>query len=190
MDKQMSKQTRITTFVREELAKKFAELTRGISVTALLNRALPEELKYLAEVASNSERAEMVWRRRGQGGTRRFNFTLDRDHAERMDQLCREKRVPRDVFIEGYVDFLVNGEDGICEAPLAKISKMLASPRYEYEEKRRNSPIKDEVLHNLEDESITVNPAVSRENPYSFLHLDEKTCEKLERLFSEELKKK
>lgn len=59
-----TEKTRITVFVADELAKKFTELTSriGVSGTALLNRALPAELDYLAELPENSERAAAVLR--------------------------------------------------------------------------------------------------------------------------------
>ena len=127
-----TEKTRITVFVADELAKKFTELMRrmGISGTALLNRTLPAELDYLAKQPANSERAAAVWRSLGtlmhtagaSSEWRRFNITLDREDAERMDQICREKRLPRDVFIGAYLDFLVNGAEGVCGAPLEKIS--------------------------------------------------------------------
>jgi hypothetical protein len=189
----MSKEkTRITAFVADEVAKKFTELTRriGISGTALLNRALPAELNYLAELPGNSERAAAAWRFIGALDetddapfkARRFNITLDREDAERMDQLCREKRVPRDAFIGLYLSFLVNGVDGVCEAPLKKISEMLMNPRHEYEEKRKSGRTADETLYNLEDESFTVFKAVPQENPYSGFHIGEETLVLWERL--------
>lgn len=89
-----------------------------------------------------------------------------------MDQLCREKRVPRDIFIGSYLDFLVNGAEGICEAPLEEISAMLMNPRHEYEEKRRNAPAADEDFVNVNDTSefMTIK-AVPQENPYSRRHM-------------------
>ena len=176
-----TEKTRITVFVADELAKKFTELMRrmGISGTALLNRTLPAELDYLAKQPANSERAAAVWRSLGtlmhtagaSSEWRRFNITLDREDAERMDQICREKRLPRDVFIGAYLDFLVNGAEGVCEAPLEKISEMLINPRHEYEEKRKSAPAADETLYNHETEEWTVIKAVPQENPYSGLHM-------------------
>ncbi len=175
---------RITAFVSEELAKKFAELTHqiGVSGTALLSRTLPGELDYLAGIPSNSERAGTTLRllATDTGPKMRLNVTLDRQDAERMSQLCREKRVPRDSFIGGYIAFLVNGDNGICEAPLKKISEILANPRHEYEEKRMNGPKEDETLHNLNDDSFTFNTAVSQKNPYLYLHFGEEQLNLLE----------
>jgi len=191
----MSKnETRITAFIEEELAKKFTELTRriGISGTALLSRTVPAELNYLAELPANSERAEKVVRfladlKVDEDDTppkkpRRFNVTLRREDAKRLDQLCREKGVRRDGFIYAYIDFLVNGADGVCEAPLKKISEILMNPRHEYEEKRRNGPTADRTLYDLEDESFTVIQGVPKENPYSLLHLGEEDLNRWERL--------
>jgi hypothetical protein len=152
---------RITAFIEEERARKFTALTSqiGVSGTALLNRALPAELNYLAEVPANSESGAALGRfidEFDDDKYRRLNITLDRTHAERMDQLCREKRVSRDSFLGAFLAFLVYGEQGVCEAPLKKISEMLVNPRHEYEEKRRSGP-----------------EAVPQDNPYRFLHHDE-----------------
>ncbi|MGB7722196.1 MAG: hypothetical protein WBL65_20010 [Bryobacteraceae bacterium] len=172
-----TEKTRITVFVADELAKKFTEHMRrmGISGTAYLNRGLPAELDYLAELPGNSERAAAVLTLidtvSASSKRRQFNITLDREDAQRMDQLCREKRVPRDVFIGAYLDFLVNGAEGVCEAPLEKISAVLMNPRHEYEEKRKNGPTADETLYNHETEEWTVIKAVPQENPYSGLHM-------------------
>jgi hypothetical protein len=120
--------------------------------------------------------------------TRRFNVTLNRDDAERMDQLCRERRVRRDSFINGYISFLVNGESGVCEAPLRKISEMLMNPRHEFEAMRamrpmrRNGPAEDETLDSLEGETFVSKRAVSPENPYGYLHLDAERLTLLERI--------
>jgi hypothetical protein len=179
---------RITAFVNEELAKKFTELTSqiGVSGTAILSRTLPNELNYLAGIPGNSERAGTTLRllERLAADTRpkmRLNVTLGRHDAERMSQICREKRVPRDSFIGGYIAFLVNGDNGICEAPLKKISEILANPRHEYEEKRRNSPKEDETLLDGNGNFI-FNEAVSQENPYRYLHSDEEQLKLLDRL--------
>ena len=91
------------------------------------------------------------------------------DGAERLDQLCLEKRVPRNVFIGCYLDFLVSGAEGVCEAPLKKVSEILMNPRHEYEETRRSAPAIDEEFYNpASGESKTIK-AVPQGNPYSSL---------------------
>jgi hypothetical protein len=190
------KKTRITAFVANELAKKFTDLTRriGISGTALLNRTLPAELDYLANLPANSERAAAAQRfydgfvdsvvgdDEDPPNRHRLNITLDRENAERMDRLCREKRVPRDGFIGLYLDFLVNGAEGVCEAPLGKISEMLMNPRREYDEKRRTSPAADETFYNPETSEFMVVKAVPLDNPYIGFHVDEEQLSLWERL--------
>jgi len=71
----------------------------------------------------------------------RFNITLQRQDAKRLNHLSRKKRVPRDSFITAYID-----------------SWLTAS-------KMRKSRDKDEIRINSEGDSLTVNTAVSRENP-------------------------
>jgi hypothetical protein len=174
----MSVKQRITAFIEEERAKKFTELTSqiGVSGTALLSRALPTELNYLAQLPSNSERGAALGRfidNFDDDKYRRFNITIERADAERMDQLCREKKVSRDSFLGAFVAFLVYGEKGVCEAPLKKISEMLMNPRHEYEEKRRSGPSSDATLYDPKEESFTPDAAVPQDNPYSFLYHDE-----------------
>jgi hypothetical protein len=181
--------TRITVFVADELAKKFTGTMRtlGISGTAFLSRTLPAELDYLAKLPANSERAAAVWRfmyidtEDAPSKVRRFNITLDRGDAERMDQLCREKRVDRDNFIGVYLDFLVNGAEGVCEAPLKKVSEMLMNPRHEYEEKRKNAPTSDEEFYNSESSEFMTIKVFPEENPYSVFHIDEEQLKPWER---------
>lgn len=181
---------RITAFIEEARAKKFTELTSriGISGTALLGRALPTELNYLAELPSNSEKAEVLSRLierltdddDDNNKYRRLNITLERGDVERMDQLCREKRVSRDSFLGAFLAFLVYGEKGVCEAPLKKISEMLMNPRHEYEEKRKAGPTARTTLYDLKNESFTVVEAAPQDNPYSFLHHDEEELNLME----------
>lgn len=111
--------------------------------------------------------------------TVRFNITLNRKDAERMNQLCREKRIPRDMFIRSYIVFLLYGDDG-CEAPLVKISKILANPRHEYEEKRWLSPKEDQTLY-APDGEVIERKAVCQHNPYNHLHFDDDMLNVLER---------
>jgi hypothetical protein len=168
--------TRITAFVPEGLAEMFTELTRGIGIsgTALLSRTLPSELNHLAGLPTNSERAEMARQMMDRIleidathlKTRRFNITLIREDAERMNTLCREKRVPRDSFIGAYIYFLVKGEEGVCRGPLERIGEMLMNPRREYDEFLLNASL-------LRDEDEEDSPT----NPYIDLHLDEATVD-------------
>jgi len=175
--------TRITVFIGAELAKKFSEFTRqiGISGTALLSSTLPTELGYLADLPRNSESAAKFWTLMdkmdeldgvfaGPAPTTRFNISLDRQDAERLNQLCHEKRVTRDSVISSYVRFLVDGEDRVCEAPLLKIAELLKSPRREFEEKRRNSPAESKTLHDLDDDTFIRIEPVPQDNPYRHLH--------------------
>jgi hypothetical protein len=148
---------RITVSITPELVKKFHDLTRqiGVSGTALLARTLPAELDYLAEIPSNSKRARTAHRLVAEGdecGPGRLNFTINRQVAERMDSICLFKGVPRNTFIRSYIDFLVDGDTGVCEGPLSKVGAILANPRQEYQEKKPEHA-----------------------NPYSFLHLSEET---------------
>jgi hypothetical protein len=183
----MNNMTRITVSIGESKAKKFAELTRqiGVSGTALLRRTLPAELDYLAALPPNSETAEKRARVITELGnalsdtppkTVRFNITLDRKDAERMNQICQENRIPRDGFIRAYINFLVEGLDDVCEAPLMKISKILANPRLEYQKRLSER----EILYTEDGKGMIIDETVSQDNPYSHLHFDDDLLNALE----------
>ena len=166
----MESRVRITAFVAEQLAMKFADLTwrLGVSATALFARTLPAELDYLAEIPANKHAGLTAALVRLLDADeppprRRLNITLKRKDAARMNRLCREKRVTRDDFISAYVSFLVNGEQGVCEAPLEQIAEILKSPRH-----------------------FAVSPVVPQGNPYDYLHVDYGILEKLERTIRED----
>jgi hypothetical protein len=194
-----TEKTRITVFIGTELAKRFSEFTRqiGISGTALLSSTLPTELGYLAELPRNSESAAKFWTLMdkmdeldgifaGPAPTTRFNISLDRQDAERLNQLCREKRVARDHVVNSYIRFLVDGEDGVCEAPLLKIAELLKSPRREFEEKRKNSPAQSKLLHDLDDDTFVRVEPVPQDNPYHHLHRSDEEVKRLERMIARE----
>jgi hypothetical protein len=157
MNESTTPKTRITAFLDAKDAKRFAELTSsiGISRDALLNQSLPSELDYLAEIPANSVKALAYLRARVSGDREdkaRINITLSRRTALRMNRLCEQKRVPRDLFIASYVDFLVNGDpEGSCISPLAKAGAMLRNPRHEYSSSAGHGPYQD--LH-ISDEAL------------------------------------
>lgn len=193
-DALMRSKVRITAFIGDELAARFTALTRriGVSGTALLSKTLSSELDYLAAIPTRSERVEAAYRfidaleadpsDVSPAKLRRLNITLDRQVADRMGELCREKHIQRDQFINSYINFLVHGEEAVCRAPLETVAEILRNPRHDFEEKRRNSPREDQTLYNLKDESFTTNQAVSQRNPYDFLSsIDDDLLDRIER---------
>jgi len=158
VDEQTTSKTRITVFLAAKDAKLFAELTSGLGISrdTLLNQTLPAELDYLAGVPANSEKALAYLRARVSGDREdkaRINITLSRKTALRMNRLCEQKRVPRDLFIASYVDFLVHGDpEENCIGPLTKVREMLRNPRHEYYSSAGHGPYQD--LH-IPDEALT-----------------------------------
>src|SRR6516162_2799934 len=135
------KTVRITAFIAEQYAEKFTALTRriGVSGTALLSNTLSSELDYLAEIPPSTQRFEdlsnfLASLEFDSGGNlvevndkpkvRRLNITLDREVADRMNEICREKRIQRDQFINAYVGFLVDDK-----GPLQTVAEILVNPR-------------------------------------------------------------
>lgn len=163
---------RITAFVAAGMAERFSELTRriGVSGTALLARTLSSELDYLAERPALNERFASASRLFAtELERRRVNITLDSALVDRMNRLCREKHIQRDWFIETYIRFLVEGVEGVCEAPLGRVAKILEEPRYEFEESRSRGSDKEQALYDFEEESYTIVPSVPKDNPYARL---------------------
>lgn len=176
MSEQRTSKTRITVFLDAKDAKRFAELTNGIGVSrdALLNQTLATELDYLAEIPANSEKAFAYLRAQVSGDRQdkaRLNITLNRRTALRMSRLCVQKRVPRDLFIASYVDFLVNGDpEGSCIGPLPKAWEMLRNPRHEYSSSAGGGPyhdlhIPDETFEPLDNLLAKLFGTQTREQP-------------------------
>ncbi len=129
---------KVTTTIRTEVTEQFnsAVSAAGLRRDSYLNDILPGELDELKELKPNSENGEKYLR-----GMRRFlhddfskvNITLDEEVATKLDKVCREKRIPRDIFIEEFMVFLSNGpENESCAAPLNKIIELRQNPRFEY----------------------------------------------------------
>jgi hypothetical protein len=187
---------RVTASITDVLARQFTDLTRliGVSGSALISRTLRKELDYLAMIPSNSRRARKALEMVADADTGRINFTLCRLDAERMDAICKEKNVPRNIFLHDYIDFLCNGYPNVCPGPLTLVNKILTNPRYEYEQKKHEERIRVEKLA----ETLRMDPRdlpdarrkmeLLREalsTPYSSLHLDEETIAEIVKIMTE-----
>lgn len=130
----MESQVRITAFVAERLALKFARLTRrtGVSATALFARTLPAELDCLAGIPANKHDGLTAALVRlldaNEPPPRRLNITLKRKDAARMNRLCREKRVRRDEFISAYVSLPCERRTGGLRGPAGADSRNPEEP--------------------------------------------------------------
>jgi hypothetical protein len=130
---------KLTFTIRTAVLKRFNEAIRaaGLRRDSYLNHVLPDEIDELLPLSPNSERGERQLR-----DMRRFlyqdfskvNIALEQEVAEKLNEVCREKRIPRDIFIEEFMEFLSKTpENGSYAAPLAMIYELKNDPRYQYD---------------------------------------------------------
>ncbi len=159
-------QTRITAFVDAEVAGRFDWYTTaiGLSKNTFLNATLPAELGELEGLPPNGAEGgrSLKLRLKIQSATRsRLNITLERSTADRMNEVCARKRIPRDLFLDAYLRFLVDGDPaGSCIGPLVKVAAVLENPRHEYYSYKGHGPYED---LSLSDEALKMAEKAMRE---------------------------
>jgi hypothetical protein len=97
-----------------------------------LREKLEQEVETLSQVTPNSEVATRYLQ---MSKMERFSdrvkvgFKLPADLIDRINAVCADKRIPRDLFVESFLDFLVNGwpEEGVA-SPLVKAYEYLNDP--------------------------------------------------------------
>ena len=100
-----------------------------------LRMQLEREIESLAKISPNSESsARYLQMTRMERFSDRIKVGIKLPFAliERINKVCADKRVPRDLFIESFIDFLVNGwhEEGVAgvASPLDKAYVYLSDP--------------------------------------------------------------
>lgn len=128
--------SRVTFKINSELRSEFVRLTDAMNVSrdALLRETLDDELDYLADHQPNNLHGlgdlRKVWLQRC---NQRFSVSLRVQTAQRLSKICTEKAIPRDLFVNEYIRYLVRGaENGSCVSPLNKAMELLTDPRFEY----------------------------------------------------------
>lgn len=107
-----------------------------------LSNVLPDEIHSLSMIAANSEKGgrylrensglSSVWEIDGVSPVK-VNLNLDKEIVQDMNTVCNEKNVPRDVFMNDFLRFLVHGAaNGFCGSPLAIASDLITNPRSQY----------------------------------------------------------
>jgi len=94
-----------------------------------LRMQLEREIESLAKISPNSElSARYLQMTRMERFSDRIKVGIKLPFAliERINKVCADKKVPRDLFIETFIDFLVNGwpEEGV-DSPLDKAYEYL-----------------------------------------------------------------
>lgn len=125
----------MTIRIRINTAEKLFGLLKDIGVKrdAYISQLLNEEVKSLAQHEPNSEKAERFIRFKESASCDnrvRLSIKLSRKLIKKINDVCAEKRVPRDVFVETFFDFLANG-NGDTHSPLGKVQAILHDPYWE-----------------------------------------------------------
>lgn len=100
-----------------------------------LREQLEREIEHLAAVRPNSELATrylQLSKMERFSDRVKVGLKLPAELIERINAVCAEKRVPRDLFIESFLRFLVDGwpEEGVA-SPLAKAYEYLNDPYWD-----------------------------------------------------------
>lgn len=134
--------TRITIKVKKELKDQFLAWTKKFKISKdhFLRCQLPRELEYLRDLPANEQIGRDINRELGVG-TERLNISLGTDLANEMDKLCNEKGIHREIFLDYYLDYLLNGDDEFgVESPLVQVEKLLENPRLGYSTEKYGNP--------------------------------------------------
>ena len=107
-----------------------------------LNHVLRQEVKELGVIRPNTENAEAFLKEeRGHGDIweldgvelTKASMSLDKDLLDEINRVCADKHVPRDIFLEECLRFLVQGAaNGSCGSPLNAAVELLEIPRAQY----------------------------------------------------------
>ena len=103
-----------------------------------LRMQLEREIESLAKISPNSElSARYLQMTRMERFSDRIKVGIKLPFAliERINKVCADKKVPRDLFIETFIDFLVNGwpEKGVEASPLDKAYVYLNNPYWDFD---------------------------------------------------------
>ena len=108
----------------------------GLRRDRQLRKYLSSEIEKLACLPANPPLvADYLRRQRQQSGEAmiKVGFKLPESLIERINTVCAEKRVPRDLFVETFIDFLVNGRSdvGVDASPLDKAFVYIDDPYWD-----------------------------------------------------------
>lgn len=151
----------MTVRLRENTVRGFDSKLKDLKLRRdeYLRMQLEREIESLAEISQNSEMAAryLQAKRMDRFSDRiKVGIKLPAKLIERIREVCTEKRVQRDMFIEAFLDFLVNGwpEEGVV-SPLDKALEYLNDPYWDVVNKPnlylQRCSLTDEQAHLLEE---------------------------------------
>jgi hypothetical protein len=163
---------------RASKAKKLSKLLRdiGLNQSPYLNRLLWQEVERLSEIPANSEDALRYLRfeqAADQKDRVKVGLKLEPSLVQAINEVCEAKRVPRDLFIETFMDFLADGFDdpngdpfNSVPSPLAKAQELIDDPYWETNGDlniyRSSCAISDEVLRLIKNVKVDMNTLNSK----------------------------
>jgi antitoxin component of RelBE/YafQ-DinJ toxin-antitoxin module len=131
----------MTVRIDKKVAERFNSLIEDIGLRrdTYLNRVLPQEVDLLSRLPPHSERAtrfSKLSERIFEEQKTRLSLKLDSALVQRINDVCREKGLVRDAFIETFLSFLVDGTEGdsnldFVPSPLGQIWQLINDPHYE-----------------------------------------------------------
>ncbi len=127
----------MTIRLKEEVVIKFDAALKGLKLRRdeYLREQLEREIESLAAVKPNSELAAhylQLSKMERFSDRIKIGLKLPANLIDRINAVCAEKLVPRDLFIESFLSFLVDGwpEEGVA-SPLAKAYVYLDDPYWD-----------------------------------------------------------
>ena len=127
----------MTLRLREQVIRNFDAQLKALKLRRdeYLRAKLETEVESLSQICPNSELAArylQLSKMERFSDRVKVGFKLPADLIERINAVCADKRIPRDLFIESFLDFLVNGwpEEGVV-SPLAKAYVYLDDPYWD-----------------------------------------------------------
>lgn len=128
----------MTLLLDESLLGEFDELNKslGLRRDGHLRKHLLREIEKLAELQANSPFVAEYLRLQRQASGRvlkKVGIKLPGSLMERINEVCAEKRVPRDLFIETFIKFLVKGRPdiGVDASPMHKALAYINDPYWD-----------------------------------------------------------
>jgi len=126
--------SRTTFYIDPDLLDRLENLLEGsgLSRDALLGKWLPGEIQLLRQMPTNSAKVNRYLKGTAWSADfARLNVALETELLTQLNEACKEKGVPRDLFLEAFIRFLVDGVGEVDWSPLGKIVEILNDPRWE-----------------------------------------------------------
>lgn len=125
----------MTVTISKKIASDFSKLLDDLNLRrdAYLAKQLPNEIDHLAKLPALSEDMATYLRYMGQhkkSERTKIGLKLPEKIVEGINAICREKGIQRDLFIETFINFLVNGRKDTGNSFTDTASPLRAAKEY------------------------------------------------------------